>query len=139
MNIAILLSEMYRDYLAVQADELEIPNADLRGLCYFVSPWLEYRFPHIPRNSDGISPLYGKMRKRQRSLFRQSGLCDVFPFHYSGMREVFVNGYPMDVDRIMADRLEWVRAHLDPQQCESRTIKVLNWFQDLGGRITRKQ
>lgn len=136
MNIAILLSEMYRDYLAVQAGELEIPKADLHGLCFFVSPWLAYRFPHIPRNSDGISPLYGKMRKRQRSLFRQSGLYDVWPFQ---MRNNTVGNFSNECERQMIERIEWVRGHLAPRQCESRTIKVLNWFQDLGGRITRKQ
>lgn len=138
MNIAILLSEMYRDYLAVQAGELEIPNGDLRGLCYFVSPWLYYRFPHISRNSNAKSSLYGKMRKRQRDLFRQSGLHDVWPFHYVSTQKLFASTLPVQ-DQIMADRLEWIRAHLDPRQCESRAIKVLNWIQDLGGRITRKQ
>lgn len=138
MNIAILLSEMYRDYLAVQAGELEIPNGDLRGLCFFVNPWLDYRFPHLPHNSDAFTTLYIKMRKRQRSLFRQSGLNDVWPFHYTGIHELF-GSMRIVQDQIMADRIEWVRGHLDPRQCESRFIKVMNWIQDLGGRITRKQ
>lgn len=135
MNVAILLSEMYRDYLAVQAGELIVPNGDLRGLCFFVSPWLDYRFPHLSRAAVGKTGLYGKMRTRQRSLFRQSGLHDVWPFH---LKNNTVGNFSNEYERQMIQRTEWVKAHLQSHQCETRLGKALHLLGKLGSKIIRK-